>query len=326
MTFPIDRLVVHRKRSGNNMLKHNHIAGLTLLLTCMFFFLCLPSRVFSYDMSSEDCKLYLRLLDKQFSRYGWKDIKTNTIPWEYYRTTQNKHPLIFVNFGSSTKKCILFLGGVHGDELPTVYLMFKLANYVKENPALFKDQCIVIAPLLNPDGFLSAQQTRTNANNIDINRNFPTRDWKANAIRQWTAKGKIARYYPGGKPASEQETLFQMALIKRFKPQKILSAHSPLNFFDYDGPSSDLDSFEKWMEQLCRESRHPLKKFGYYPGSLGNYAGHERNIFTLTLELPSSDPGRGTEYFHKFQPSILKFIHLPVAGSPPNIRLMSHYE
>lgn len=26
-----------------------------------------------------------------------------------------------------------------------------------------------------------------------------------------------------------------------------------------------------------------FKKFGYYPESLGNYAGHELNIFTLTL-------------------------------------------
>ena len=145
----------------------------------------------------------------------------------------------------------------------------------------------------------------------------PQKTGRHKAIRQWTAKGKNKRYYPGAKSASEQETLFQIALIKRFKPQKILSAHSPLNFFDYDGPSSDLDSFEKWMEQICKEINHPLKKFGYYPGSLGNYAGHERNIFTLTLELPSSDPGQGNEYFEKFQPSILKFINLPVVGSPP---------
>jgi hypothetical protein len=62
---------------------------------------------------------------------------------------------------------------------------------------------------------------------------------------------------------------------------------------DYDGPSSDLNSFEQWMEKICKETNHPLKKIGYYPGSLGNYAGHEHNIFTLTLELPSSDPGKG---------------------------------
>jgi protein MpaA len=76
------------------------------------------------------------------------------------------------------------------------------------------------------------------------------------------------------------------------------------------------------MEQICKESNHPLKKFGYYPGSLGNYAGHERNIFTLTLELPSSDPGQSSDYFEKFQPSIVKFIQLPIVGSPPNLKVL----
>jgi protein MpaA len=251
-------------------------------------------------------------LEKQISRYGWTDVKPRAIAWEYYRTTKNKNPLIFATFGNSKGECVLFLGGVHGDELPTVYLMFKLANYVKDNPALFKDKCIVIAPLVNPDGFLAASPTRVNANGVDLNRNFPTRDWQASAIRKWVAKGKNKRYSPGTKPASENETQFQIALIKRFKPQRILSAHSPLNFFDYDGPSSNLNSFEQWMEKISKEENYPWKKFGYYPGSLGNYAGHERNIFALTIEMPTSDPRHGSEYFHKFQPSILKFIQLPV--------------
>jgi protein MpaA len=88
--------------------------------------------------------------------------------------------------------------------------------------------------------------------------------------------------------------------------------HSPLGFYDFDGPSSDLDSFERWLERISRDTNHPLKKYGYFPGSLGNYAGHERDIFTLTLELPSSDVDKGNEYFHKFQTPILKFINLPI--------------
>jgi len=85
-----------------------------------------------------------------------------------------------------------------------------------------------------------------------------------------------------------------------------------LNFFDYDDHSSDLDTFEHWMEIISKESNHPLKKFGVFPGSLGNYAGNERNIFTITLELPTSDPNKAKEYYLKFQRSILKFINLPV--------------
>jgi protein MpaA len=306
------------------MLKLKNIVGFCFLFFCLLISLSLPSQVFSYDSSAGNFKKYLTSLEEHFSSYGWKDLNPGEISWDYYRTTKNEHPLIFTSFGDSTNNCILFLGTVHGDELPAAYLMFKLAHYIKDNPVLFKDKCIVIAPLLNPDGFLSPSPTRVNANGVDINRNFPTKDWQAKAISQWIEKGKIARYYPGTKPSSEQETQFQVALIKRFKPQKILSVHSPLNLFDYDGPSSDLNSFEQWMEQICKETNHPLKKFGYFPGSLGNYAGHERNIFTLTLELPSSDPKLGSEYFQKFQSSILKFINLPVVGSPPNIRIVNN--
>ena len=311
-------------KTRNNMLKSQISIGSRYLFISLLLVLLLPYQVFSYGSSTSEFKKYLLLLEEKFSNYGWKDLHPRDIPWEYYRVTNKKIPLAFVSFGDSSKNCILFFGGVHGDELPSVYLMFKLANYVKENPVLFKDKCIVIAPLLNPDGFLSASPMRVNSNGIDINRNFPTRDWPAKAISQWIAKGKNKRYYPGAKPASEQETIFQIALIKRFKPQKILSAHSPLNFFDYDGPSSDLNSFEKWMEQICKEINHPLKKFGYYPGSLGNYAGHERNIFTLTLELPSSTPGQGKHYFEQFQTSILKFINLPIVGSPPHVKIINN--
>ena len=310
-------LVIQVKR-----LFSNHNFSLLFFLLVFHFF---PTSAFSYDSSSSDFKKYITVLEEQCSRYGWIDVKPGAISWEYHRTTKNNHPLMFTYFGNTTGDCVLFLGGVHGDELPTVYLMLKLANYVKDNPAMFKDKCIVIAPLVNPDGFLSVAPTRINASGVDINRNFPTRDWQKDAIRQWIAKGKKnKRYYPGGKPSSEQETMFQTALIKRFQPQKILSVHSPLNFFDYDGPSSDLNSFEQWMEKISKEANHPFKKFGYYPGSLGNYAGHERNIFTLTLELPSSDPRNGSVYFQKFQTSILKFINLPVIGSPPSIRIINN--
>jgi len=323
--MPIHHIAVSNKYARNQRSKRQRIVWGQCLFSCLLFLLFLPSPVFSYDSSASDFKKYMSALEKQISRYGWTDIKPGAIAWEYYRTTENKNPLIFTTFGNSRGNCVLFLGGVHGDELPTVYLMFKLANYVKDNPALFKDKCIVIAPLVNPDGFLAASPTRVNASGVDINRNFSTKDWQTSAIRQWIIKGKKnKRYYPGAKPSSEQETQFQISLIKRFKPQKILSAHSPLNFFDYDGPSSDLNSFEQWMEQICKETNHPLKKIGYYPGSLGNYAGHERNIFTLTLELPSSDPRRGSEYFQKFQPSILKFINLPVVGSPPHVKIVNN--
>jgi murein peptide amidase A len=270
----------------------------------------------------KELKDFLSTLSRQCEELGWRDISPQDIHWEYYRTSGQRRPLIFTSFGSYKSNCILFLGGVHADELPTVYVLLKFAAYIKDNPKLFRDKCIIIAPLINPDGFFSTPPTRVNANGIDLNRNFPTHDWQRAAWQQWQHKHqKNKRYYPGKKPGSEPETLFQMALINRFKPQKILTIHSPLGFYDFDGPSSDLDSFEHWLEVVSKETKHPLKKFGYFPGSLGNYAGHERNIFTLTLELPSSEPSRGTEYFNKFQPAIVKFFNLQVFGKEPFLKL-----
>jgi hypothetical protein len=148
------------------MLKRKRIIGSCCLFSCLLFFLFLPSHVFSYDSAANDFKKYMGVLEQKISSYGWTDIKPEAISWEYYRTTKNNNPLIFTTFGNSTGNCILFIGCVHGDELPTAYLMFKLAHYVKDNPALFKDKCIIIAPLLNPDGFLSDPPTRVNASGV----------------------------------------------------------------------------------------------------------------------------------------------------------------
>jgi murein peptide amidase A len=323
MKTPISLFDVNKCSSIRTMFQHKKTTFCFCLFFYLLFCLSLPHPVWAADQPSKELKIFLDALEQQNVRYGWEDISLGAIDWEYHRTTRNNHPLIFAHFGKPSGDCILFLGGVHGDELPTAYLMFKLAHYIKDHPDVVRARCIVIAPLVNPDGYLASLPTRVNAGGVDINRNFPTKRWHPDAHRQWLAKGKNnPRYYPGSEAGSEQETHFQVALIKRFKPQKILSAHSPLNFFDYDGPSSDLDSFEQWMEKISKEANHPLKKFGFYPGSLGNYAGHERNIFTLTLELPTSDPKLSAVYFRQFQPAFLKFINLPVTGSPPFTRLM----
>ncbi len=273
----------------------------------------------------KEMALLLDALQRRCTEYGWTDIRIQDIPWQSYRTSYLKRPLIFVQFGNPRSDCTLFLGGVHGDEIPTVYLMLKLAQHVRSNPAIFSDKCIVIAPLANPDGFFAAPPRRVNARGIDINRNFPTREWSVRALRDWERKyGSNKRYYPGRKGGSETETMFQMALIKRYRPRKILSVHSPLNAYDFDGPSSDLESFSRWVETISQETRHPFKRVGYYPGSLGNYASQERNIFTLTLELPTSDVAKAGEYFRQFQPAILKFLDLPLAMKPPFLRMSSY--
>jgi protein MpaA len=284
-----------------------------LLFIVVFFWLSKPA--LPLDSSTKEFQGFLREVERRFAEYGWKDLEPEKIPWEYYRTTDRGRPLFFAIFGHDSENCTLLLAAVHGDEVPTVYVLFKLADYLQQNPEAYKGRCIVVAPLVNPDGFLASPPQRVNSNGIDLNRNFPTKDWEKDALRQWKSRArKNKRYYPGQKPGSEDETRFQIALIYRFKPHKILSLHSPLGFYDFDGPSFHLDDFGKWLEKISRETDYPLKKFGVYPGSLGNYAGFERGIFTVTLELPSSEPHMAGQFYSKFKPAVTKFMDLGITG------------
>jgi murein peptide amidase A len=240
-------------------------------------------------------------LNRHFEGLGWTDLDAHSIPWESHRKTQGNRPLIFTTFGEDSRRTVLFLGGVHGDESPSVYLGFRLAQFLQKNPELIRQKKVVIAPLVNPDGFFSKPQRRTNGRGVDINRNFPTRDWKA---------GKKGSFYPGPHANSESETRFQIALINRFKPTHIISIHSPLGCYDYDGPSSDLDALVIWMKRLSKENNMPFRRYHVFPGSLGNYAGMQRKIHTLTLELPSSEPRKGPEYFDQFKGMFLSILEL----------------
>jgi len=236
-----------------------------------------------------------------FASFGWKDIDFENQEWEYHRKSPGNMPLFFTTFGKDSAPSVLFLGGVHGDESPSVYLLLKLAQLLAEKPELCHDRKVVIAPLVNPDGFFSRPQTRTNGRGVDINRNFPTKDWKQ------TPKN---RYYSGPKAGSEPETQFQIALMNRFKPTHIVAIHSPLRCFDYDGPSSDLDSMVLRLKKVSKENGLPFRRYQVFPGSLGNYAGLQRQIHTLTLELPSAEPRKAPEYYGYFKDMFLDILEL----------------
>jgi protein MpaA len=277
-----------------------------------------PLFVHAETGSTPEFKNFAAALEHKFAQFGWKDIKVDSIAWEYYRKSTLNHPLFFKVFGNDGTNSTVFLGGVHGDEPAPVYILTRLALFLRDHPEYYRDKQIVIAPLVNPDGFLASKSTRTNSRGVDLNRNFPTRDWEAHAAIQWKRNEHAAkRKFPGPFAGSESETKFQIALLNRFSPLKIISIHSPLGFYDYDGATSDLERLGKWLREISRETDFPVNKFRVYPGSLGNYAGVERSIFTITLELPSSDPARANDYFDLFRQSFIRLMELthPAGGS-----------
>ncbi len=174
---------------------------------------------------------------------------------------------------------ILIIGGTHGDELTSVSVTLRwIEKLNRYHSGLFHWHMV---PMMNPDGVLKRAATRTNSNGVDLNRNLPSDDWERNAIKYWTEKGgKNPRRYPGKNASSEPETRWLIDEINSFKPDAIISVHAPYGVVDFD--SLLLNTAPKSLGKLR------LNLLGTYPGSLGNYAGINRNIPVITLELPHS--------------------------------------
>lgn len=172
---------------------------------------------------------------------------------------------------------VLLMGGIHGDEFSSVSIIFKWLKFIHQEQA--HEFTWQVVPLLNPDGLLRSTSQRQNDSGVDLNRNFPSPDWQADAHSYWKQRtGSNPRRYPGPKAASEPETQWFIELIEEFNPDAIVAVHAPHSLVDYDGPQKPPNSLGKLR----------LHELGIYPGSLGNYAGVYKNIPVVTIELTSA--------------------------------------
>lgn len=170
---------------------------------------------------------------------------------------------------------VLVIGGIHGDELTSVSIVFRWLEWVGEETG--KKYHWRMIPLANPDGLYLRPPTRANGRGVDLNRNFPTPDWDSDAHKYWIERTKRdPRRYPGEAAGSELETQWLEKQLREFKPDVVISIHAPYNLLDYDGPAP----------QPLRFGRLALNRLGVYPGSLGNYGGHHKNVPVVTIELP----------------------------------------
>lgn len=165
-------------------------------------------------------------------------------------------------------KSILVIGVVHGEEPQGKFL---IETYLEKHP----DSNLLFIPCLNPDGMRYGK--RTNANDVDLNRNYPTKNWEL------TEKNE---FYGGEMPASEIETRFMIKILEEFKPELILTLHAPFKVVNYDGPAQEA------AEKISKIINYPVEaSIGYpTPGSFGTYCGVERDIPTITLELDEKCP------------------------------------
>lgn len=262
---------------------------------------------------SPEIQTFCKNLDQKFKDYQWGEIQCDQYEWLNIRKSNLGTPLIWTTFGkensSAAKNTTLILCGVHGDEITPIKFCWDLLRELKLNHH-FSDKMVVVAPLVSPDSFFKEKPTRTNGAGVDVNRNFPTIDWTSLAHRKWIdAYQKDKRKFPGPKAASEQETIFQMNLIKRYRPNKVISVHAPLTLLDYDGPSLRAESGKPakvLLEEMSKKSSgYKVSNYPIFPGSLGNWAGKENHIPTYTLELPNSNPMETDKFWLLFKDALI---------------------
>lgn len=166
----------------------------------------------------------------------------------------------------NSNKKILIIGVVHGDEPQGEYF---INSYLEKNNQNSKNTVYYI-PRLN------SNTSRKNKNGVDLNRNFPTKNW---------VLGENNDYFGGLEPNSEPETKFLVDLLNENNFSEIITIHSPYKVVNYDGPAQNL------AEIISSFLGYPISSdIGYpTPGSFGTYCGVERNIPTITIEIDENE-------------------------------------
>ena len=164
---------------------------------------------------------------------------------------------------NDSDKKILIIGVFHGDEPQGEFF---INSYLQKSPQIGKNS-IYFIPKLNPSG------TRKNPNGIDLNRNFPTKNWELGE--------KNSDYFGGTSPNSEIETQFLVDLIDKNNFSAIITIHAPYKTINYDGPAQSL------AQKISEIIGYPTSSdIGYpTPGSFGTYCGVEKQIPAITIEI-----------------------------------------
>jgi protein MpaA len=170
---------------------------------------------------------------------------------------------------------LLVIAGIHGEEPETT---FALSRALRQLSAPSPHCAVVLAA--NPDGLIRG--TRGNARGVDLNRNFPSGDWRPDPVlhRSTLADPRDVELSPGAHAGSELETRALIALIDELKPERVVALHAPLACID-DLNRSPLG---RW---LAEQTGLPLvDDVGYpTPGSFGAW-GAEQGMPVITYEFP----------------------------------------
>lgn len=199
---------------------------------------------------------------------------------------------------------IILIGGVHGDEPEGVALAQATLHWLTNQTDTSALAPWMVVPCLNPDGI--AKKQRTNGNGVDLNRNYPSRDW--------SPESTSPRYNPGPSPGSEPEIRALVGLIHTVTPRLIIHCHSWNPCIIYTGEMARSDA-----ESLGRSSQYEVRDNIGYPttGSLSRYGWHDHGIPIICIEEAEHTPEKEIwSHFAKGIEEIFKNHSLRNIGQP----------
>lgn len=187
--------------------------------------------------------------------------------WRTIGLSVQGRPLRVATFGSGPRR-VLWVGSIHGNEDEGRVATEELPHAFLALPDAARDVTLTILENANPDGL--ALDVRGNANGVDLNRNFPSENFKPHRMF-------------GISPLSQPEAKALHDLILELRPHLVIVAHSWRgdHFINFDGPGAELaQRFSALSGYRVRESGD----FAATPGSLGSWVGNTLGIPILTLE------------------------------------------
>jgi len=233
-----------------------------------------------------------------------REIRVYKIGSQSMRSLDSSDSALPAGVARDKLKKILFVAGIHGNEVGTVKLAGNIINYFFNVTPSFssdesdlkagvtKDHTLYVIPCLNPDGYERALKNpdyahrgrvgRNNSRGVDLNRNFLTQNFQKNS--EWGfgrnyGDEKIAAYC-GEFGGSERETQALIKFIKQENIQNLIMLHNAGKDVVYN--SGDQVA-KKWAEIYNKFTKFKIRTDLNYSGGVAEWA-KENNIHYLTVE------------------------------------------